>query len=149
MEEDKRIYYLLVFMFIIFIGVFIAFFIIKNMNVIGKVQIDKKYSNIVYDLKSTELSLNKETICVRFSKIKNEVYFDIYNTGNEDVRVSNVNINNFNTNLDKDKIDIKLNVNVGDIIKGGEIKRVIINTSYNDLTNENDYLNYDIKYSFN
>lgn len=149
MDEDKKVYYLLIFMFTIFIGAFIAFFIIKNMNIRGKVQIEKKYSTIVYELKDNELSQSNDLICVRMNNIKDELYFDIYNTGNKDVIINNTNINNISTNMDKDKLNIKLNVDKDDVIKGGEVKRVVININYEDSIKENNYLNFDIKYGFN
>ena len=149
MENDQRIYYLVIFMFIVFISAFIAFFIIKNVNIKGKVQIEKKYSNIVYELKDSDLSLNNNLVCIRMNNVKNELYFDIYNTGNKDITIDNTNINYVSTNMDKDKLNIKLSAKKDDVIKGGEVKRVVININYDDSIKEDDYLNFDIKYSFN
>ena len=149
MENDQRIYYLVIFMFIVFISAFIAFFIIKNVNIKGKVQIEKKYSNIVYELKDSDLSLNNDLVCIRMNNVKNELYFDIYNTGNKDITIDNTNINYVSTNMDKDKLNIKLSAEKDDVIKGGEVKRVVININYDDSIKEDDYLNFDIKYSFN
>ena len=149
MENDQRIYYLVIFMFIVFISAFIAFFIIKNVNIKGKVQIEKKYSNIVYELKDSDLSLNNDLVCIRMNSVKNELYFDIYNTGNKDITIDNTNINYVSTNMDKDKLNIKLSADKDDVIKGGEVKRVVININYDDSIKEDDYLNFDIKYSFN
>lgn len=149
MENDQRIYYLVIFMFIVFISAFIAFFIIKNVNIKGKVQIEKKYSNIVYELKDSDLSLNNDLVCIRMNNVKNELYFDIYNTGNKDITIDNTNINYVSTNMDKDKLNIKLSADKDDVIKGGEVKRVVININYDDSIKEDDYLNFDIKYSFN
>ena len=149
MENDQRIYYLVIFMFIVFISAFIAFFIIKNVNIKGKVQIEKKYSNIVYELKDSDLSLNNDLVCIRMNNVKNELYFDIYNTGNKDITIDNTNINYVSTNMDKDKLNIRLSAEKDDVIKGGEVKRVVININYDDSIKEDDYLNFDIKYSFN
>ncbi len=149
MENDQRIYYLVIFMFIVFISAFIAFFIIKNVNIKGKVQIEKKYSNIVYELKDSDVSLNNDLVCIRMNNVKNELYFDIYNTGNKDITIDNTNINYVSTNMDKDKLNIKLSADKDDVIKGGEVKRVVININYDDSIKEDDYLNFDIKYSFN
>ena len=149
MENDQRIYYLVIFMFIVFISAFIAFFIIKNVNIKGKVQIEKKYSNIVYELKDSDLSLNNNLICIRMNNVKNELYFDIYNTGNKDITIYNTNIKYVSTNMEKDKLNIKLSADKDDVIKGGEVKRVVININYDDSIKEDDYLNFDIKYSFN
>ena len=148
MDNDKKIYYLLVFMFTVFISFFISSFLIKNSNIKGKINIEKKYYDIVYESKSDGLTVDNDIININIKNIKDEIYIDAYNIGNKDVKLNNMDVKINNTNLDKDKLNINLNINKNDVIKGGETKRIIFNIDYDGENNENDYLNYSVKFNF-
>ncbi len=145
---SKKVIYLVMVLFIIFVCVLISSFVINYSNLKGDIKINNKYKEISYLTDSEEIIVNGDMVSIRFSNIKDEIFYDIYNIGNKDAKINSVVINIINTSLDKDKLIIDLNTKAGDFIKGGEIKREVVSIKYTDIIKENDYLNFDVKYSF-
>lgn len=145
---SKKVIYFVIVLFIIFVCVLISSFVINYSNLKGDIKINNKYKEISYLTDSEEIIVNGDMVSIRFSNIKDEIFYDIYNIGNKDAKINSVVINIINTSLDKDKLIIDLNTKAGDFIKGGEIKREVVSIKYTDIIKENDYLNFDVKYSF-
>ena len=149
MNKEKKVYFLLIISFILFVCVFISTFIIKNINIKGKTNIIKKYSEVKYESNNDELFIHDDIVSVRLNELKDELSFNIYNIGNNDIKVSYLDIGIINTNLNRDKLNIKLDLNKNDVIKGGQVKRVVVYIDYDkNEIKENSYLNFDLKYSF-
>lgn len=148
MTKEKKVYYLLVVSFVLFISVFISTFLVRNIYFEGETIVKRKYYELVYNIKDDRLSIKNDVISVKLNNIEEKLSFDIVNAGNIDVVVKNVDVNIINTNLNREALDIKLNLNKGDYIKGGEQKKVYISVNYDDKLDDESFLDLKVKYSF-
>ena len=109
------------------------------------------FSNIIMD-KDISIKINEEdtSIHIEIPKFDSEVEFsiDLRNIGNQDTKLKNFSYTNIVTNLDQNNIVITPSLKEGDIIKGGEIRRLNVLVKYNGKIPSESYLNFNINYLF-
>ena len=74
---------------------------------------------------------------------------DLINIGNVDVNVDSISYTNVDTNFDKNDVKITTSISKGDLVKGGEQKKLNVTLEY--LGNnkiENNYYNFNINFVF-
>ena len=148
MNKNKAIYVLLLIIFVVLVLALDITFYLNYSNISGKLSIKKKFYDINYITEKNNVKLYNEAINVNVNNINEEVYFDIYNSGNENAVLENVTISSITSEVEKEKFIINSSMKEKDIIKGGETKRVYINISCESCDIENVKLAFNVKYDF-
>jgi plasmid rolling circle replication initiator protein Rep len=109
------------------------------------------FNNIIMD-KDISIKINEEdtSIHIEIPEFNNEVEFsiDISNIGNQDTILKNFSYTNIVTNLDQNNLLIIPSLKEGDVIKGGEKRRLNVVIKYNGKVPSESYLNFNINYLF-
>ena len=149
MDRNKIIYLFLLIGFVVFILILDVSFYIKNSNINGKLSINRKFYEINYISDNNNIRNNKNTLNIISNGI-DKVYFDIYNSGNENAYLSEYSIYGITTTLENEEdlvIDTSLKKN--DVIKGGQTKRVYVNISCDECNfDDNTVIDFKLKYLF-
>ena len=149
MDRNKIIYLFLLIGFVVFILILDVSFYIKNSNINGKLSINRKFYEINYISDNNNIRNNKNTLNIISNGI-DKVYFDIYNSGNENSYLSEYSIYGITTTLENEEdlvIDTSLKKN--DVIKGGQTKRVHVNISCDECNfDDNTVIDFKLKYLF-
>ena len=149
MDKNKLVYMFLLIGFVVFILILDGSFYIKNSNINGKLSINRKFYEINYISDNNNIRNNKNTLNIISNGI-DKVYFDIYNSGNENAYLSEYSIYGITTTLENEEdlvIDTSLKKN--DVIKGGQTKRVYVNISCDECNfDDNTVIDFKLKYLF-
>ncbi len=149
MDKNKLVYMFLLIGFVVFILILDVSFYIKNSNINGKLSINRKFYEINYISDNNNIRNNKNTLNIISNGI-DKVYFDIYNSGNENAYLSEYSIYGITTTLENEEdlvIDTSLKKN--DVIKGGQTKRVYVNISCDECNfDDNTVIDFKLKYLF-
>ena len=149
MDKNKLVYMFLLIGFVVFILILDVSFYIKNSNINGKLSINRKFYEINYISDNNNIRNNKSTLNIISNGI-DKVYFDIYNSGNENAYLSEYSIYGITTTLENEEdlvIDTSLKKN--DVIKGGQTKRVYVNISCDECNfDDNTVIDFKLKYLF-
>ena len=149
MDRNKIVYLFLLIGFVVFILILDVSFYIKNSNINGKLSINRKFYEINYISDNNNIRNNKNTLNIISNGI-DKVYFDIYNSGNENAYLSEYSIYGITTTLENEEdlvIDTSLKKN--DVIKGGQTKRVYVNISCDECNfDDNTVIDFKLKYLF-
>ncbi len=148
MNKSKVVYTLLLVIFVVLILVLDITFYLRYSNISGKLSIKKKFYDINYITDGNNVKLYNGAINVNLDNINEEVYFDIYNSGNENAVLKNVTFNSITSEIEKEMFSIESSLKENDIIKGGETKRVYINISCESCDTKDVKLAFNIEYDF-
>ena len=125
----------------------------------GEINISKKY----YDIMFTNAIVSGSDTSIKIDNDNDSIHFDIHNfsdkvllysidlinIGNVDVNVDSISYTNVDTNFDKNDVKITTSISKGDLVKGGEQKKLNVTLEY--LGNnkiENNYYNFNINFVF-
>ncbi len=149
MDRNKIVYLFLLIGFVVFILTLDISFYNKNSNIDGKLSINRKFYEINYFSDNNNIRNNKNTLNI-ISNGKDKIYFDIYNSGNENAYLREYSIYGITTTLENEEdlvIDTSLKKN--DVIKGGQTKRVYVNIICDNCTiDDNTIIDFKLKYVF-
>lgn len=149
MKKNKMIYYLILIIFMVTIIIFNATFFIRYSTSNGKVNIIKKYYEIVNLTDHDNVYIHDDRVSVSLKDGEMKTSYIMYNIGNKNAIIDNYVIENINTNLDKNNIKINVSLKENDIVNGRENVINIIEAFCDKCSfKENDYVNFDIKYFF-
>ncbi len=142
MNKGRVTYIVLLILFVVFvIGLDIIFYM-RYSNISGKLSINRKFYDINYITDNSNVKLYNGDINVNIKNLDEEVYFDIYNSGNINATLDSVSFKSITSNLEEENFTITSSLQKNDVIKGGETRRVYIN-----ITCEN--CNKDTELAFN
>jgi len=157
MKKSNK-YILLIVVFIILIVSITITYLSIHYKEQGTGRIIKKYYDIVFvnatikDNNDVSIKLDSENdnIHVEIPSLSNEVTFsiDAKNIGNEPVNIENYSITNRSSNENINDIEVDLSINQGEMIKGGETKRINVTVKYNGESEEIVNYNFNINYVF-
>ena len=77
------------------------------------------------------------------------ISLDVINIGNISVYVDNYSITNVNTNARSTDFDIDVSLKKGELIKGGESKKVFVKVKYKGNNSDDVFYNFNVNYLFN
>ncbi len=147
MNKSRITYIVLLILFVVFIiGLDIVFYI-RYSNISGKLSINRKFYNINYITDNNNVKLYNGDINVNIKSLNEEVYFDIYNSGNINATLDNVSFKSITSNLEEENFVITSSLQKNDVIKGGETKRVYIKITCENC-NQDTELAFNIEYDF-
>ena len=158
--KKYRQYFILLLVFIVLIFSITFVYVYIHYREQGSIEVVKKYSEIIitnvkidYD-SDMSAKIDGSSIHVDIPNLSNkndiEFSFDVTNIGNIDVKSENYVITNVVNNIDDNNIKITSSLKGGEIIKGGESKKVIIKIEYNGKDKINDaFYNFNVNYQFN
>ena len=150
------LYSILLFSIIVFVFLITYIYLSNNYNEKGTVNINNKY----YDVLINNVSIDNDSktkVYIEDSKINidipdlykykktNSINVELYNIGNIDAKISNIELVNFDSNINIKNVDIKLSLNKEDIIYASSKKMLKIDITYNNPNSlETDNINFDI-----
>lgn len=125
----------------------------------GEINISKKY----YDIMFTNAIVSGSDTSIKIDNDNDSIHFDIpnfnektllysidiINIGNIDVNIDSISYTNVDTNFNKDDVKITTSLSKGELVKGGEQKKLNVKIEYlgnNKL--ENNYYNFNINFVF-
>lgn len=161
MQKHKIVYIITILLFIIAVFCMTFTYLIINKQMHGKVNINEKYFDIVFNNtyisynSSASLKINNEekTLHINIPNLNeiqsdNSFIVDITNIGNIDKEIY-TDVTNFYTNVSENDVLVDILLDNGNIIKGGETKRIRINVSYNNIKNiTNPSLSFNVNLDF-
>lgn len=160
--KEKITYALIILLFSILVLSLALYYLFNGFSIRGDANIIKKY----YDIKLNNVSVDYETdMTVKLDnenstiqvkvpdlnqfKKTNSFSIDLTNIGNIDAKIIDIRIENIFANIDTKNVNINLSLDKEDVIKGGEIKKLNIEITYNGKDKiEQPYYEFSIKYVF-
>lgn len=126
---------------------------------IGEISVIKKYYDIMFtnaivngNDASIKIDNDNDSIHLEIPNFKDNTLLysvDLINIGNVDVNIDSVSYTNIDTNINKDDVKITTSLSKGDLIKGGEQKKINIRIDYiGSKKLDNNYYNFNINYVF-
>ena len=150
------LYSILLFSIIVFVFLITYIYLSNNYNEKGTVNINNKYYDVLINIVSIDND-SKTKVYIEDSKINidipdlykykktNSINVELYNIGNIDAKISNIELVNFDSNINIKNVDIKLSLNKEDIIYASSKKMLKIDITYNNPNSlETDNINFDI-----
>ena len=148
MDKNKLVYMVLLISFVAGIIILDVSFYLKNSNALGKVNIVRKFYEVNYISNNYNIKEKNGTLDITTNGV-DELYFDIYNSGNVNAYVSEYSIYGLSTNLEEEDIVIDTSIKKNDVVKSGQTKRVYIDVDCDNCKfDENTEIKFKVKYLF-
>ena len=149
--------------YIILIVVFIVLVVSVTMSILftkykeqGDFDLNRKkfevvFSNVLVEKDNIKVKLDNDNSSIHITTNElvgsEKIYLDIKNIANIDATIKNYSISNVDTNAKDGSVEVKVSTNMGDIIKKGETKKLII-TINNNSKDKDIHYNFNINYLF-
>ena len=158
-DTTKFIFMVIVFMVLVVSMTFCYLFLHYKEK--GDVNITKKYYDIKFinavvseNIKSSvKINNDNDSFHVEIPNMNKDksatISLDVINIGNISVYVDNYSITNGNTNARSTDFDIDVSLKKGELIKGGESKKVIVKVKYKGNNSDDVFYNFNVNYLFN
>lgn len=157
MKKNKLIYFLIIIIFtlLVFSITYTYLFIYKESR--GKAEFVNKYSDVVFLNVTSEddlsLKINGNIIGVNVDDINDLIkpktfYMDATNIGNINAMVDGIYISNISNSEITNDIKVEPSIIKGDIINGGNQKKIKVTISYNGEKIEKTKLKFNINFLF-